>query len=371
MPTRSRILSSSAPWEEIQLDPGIGIGELASVVPEREEYVPSLSIGLGGVLADRIRTLYWHAALRSDVVLNALQSIERPVRAGILIAFGEEKARKPSRSEQSQETALLLLLDGLPEGRAVIMDLREVAGVEVLGGIERMNPQLVALLASGPEEKKPVGPLLETLRRYATLSPRRLIMAPFPDIQYTALVPTPPLRADPGPCTVGVVARNAAGQQGVTLPHHGFSSTPKKGTPVTITHHDGSTTPGTIESADAVSDSCFAVVTSPFQPTGRALPTAPLRGQSPRLNQSAEFEGVASQASTVITGFDASLGINLPTNQVKLYTPLVTSGGDSGAALVDSAYLLGFASFRTSPVATPTWSAWMWAESVFSVHGLS
>lgn len=174
--------------------------------------------------------------------------------------------------------------------------------------------------------------------------------------------------------TAGVWARNAKGKTGVTICHHTFKGLPfgpvEGQTQVLIGEKQG-----IISSVDIISDSCF--VETDWLPDDIMTIglKGPLEGVSPRQNEKVKFCGNKSGPNpkeTQVKGWSPDLLMGVPESQVKLFTDAVTNPGDSGAALVDfNDNVLGFAFYRTKLGENPSFTYWIWADSVFDFHGLS
>jgi hypothetical protein len=164
--------------------------------------------------------------------------------------------------------------------------------------------------------------------------------------------------------TAGVFATNGEGRGGVTTANHAI--------PHSIRRVLVNGSPGTVGKRDPVSDSCFIETEPMANPVSR--PTlVPLRGVSPRAGEDVDFEGLASgQVTTRVQAWDVLIPFVVePWIQLSVRTKVVTNAGDSGAALLDrSGHVIGFSSYRTGFGSEIEFSAWIWAESVFSVHGL-
>ena len=199
-----------------------------------------------------------------------------------------------------------------------------------------------------------------------------LLAAALPPVEYTTVPPRVWGVADaPGKVansTVGAVVRDAKGRPGVTAALHAING---KTTALCIGNAvevDGRT--GTVDSADLVSDSCF-IELDPLP--GKPKTTAgPLSGVSPRQYETASFEGLKSgSAQAVVQGWSSDIPLVMSNNQLKVFTDNVTNPGDSGAALQDkNGNILGF-SFYRSNTNPPYYSAWIWADSVFTILSLT
>ena len=195
----------------------------------------------------------------------------------------------------------------------------------------------------------------------------RVILAERPPIQL-ASVPPAAWRVDTTsggsttPSSAGAVVIDDQGRTGVTAAYHamaGHSTVSVNGVP------------GTIRSSDPISDSCFVEVPSIAQPFNAT--NGPLRGVSPRQNESVRFEGISSTGgSTVVRAWSPNLFTSVSSAQRSVYTDDDIIPGDSGAALLDqNDHILGMAHYTTGGPQTTAFSAWIWAESVFDAHKLT
>lgn len=167
--------------------------------------------------------------------------------------------------------------------------------------------------------------------------------------------------------TAGVFATNTAGQRGVTAAYHVLGERVSSGMPVLV---QGAR--GTVVTADVVSDSVFVDLPG-VEPPAEALDmSGPLRGVSPRVNESLVFVGVTSgRRDTRVTGWVPEIPLLIPGCQLRLLTTADTAAGDSGAAAVDGeGRVVGFSFARTGVGARIAFSTWIWAECVYEAHKL-
>ncbi|WP_189041257.1 hypothetical protein [Aliidongia dinghuensis] len=171
-----------------------------------------------------------------------------------------------------------------------------------------------------------------------------------------------PLTGSYGDSTAGVAAIDKKKRSGVTAALHAVGSNKH----VTV---DGVS--GTVVRRNKVSDSCFIEVTTTANPGSKGA-KGPLANKLPRGNQGAEYEGLTTGLnSTNVTGWDLAAPNVTKYNQLKIYTPPITDQGDSGAALIsDDDYIVGFALEVTGRNATPAYSSWVWAHSVYELLDL-
>ncbi len=97
----------------------------------------------------------------------------------------------------------------------------------------------------------------------------------------------------------------------------------------------------------------------------------PLR-KTPRLNAPAFFDGaISGPTSTLITAIDLAIMDPRPEEMRRVYTEPATVPGDSGAALIDEDdCIVGFAHTRSGYGSPAKFSAWVWAEQVYTAHKL-
>lgn len=192
----------------------------------------------------------------------------------------------------------------------------------------------------------------------------RVVYAPEPDMAFVC-VPQPSWRADCGPetSTVGALVRDAAGQRGVTVCHHGSGPV---GTRVKLSEG-----PNEIESqvtlTSPVMDTCFVPISDNWRPAGLAARARVLDGRAPGAAEPHRFEGASSgPRSTRIVGADMGVPYTAPGLQLRVHTTPDLNHGDSGAALVNADdCLVGFA-FQRTPYGSPApmaFASWIWAAS--------
>jgi hypothetical protein len=168
--------------------------------------------------------------------------------------------------------------------------------------------------------------------------------------------------------TAGAVVRDAKGRPGVTAALHGINGKTSALCIGNAVEVDGKA--GTVRDADLVSDSCFIEI-DPL-PGPHRTTAGPLRGVSPRQYETVSFTGPKSaSAKAVVQGWSPDIPLVMSNNQLKVFTDNVANPGDSGAALLDSnGQILGFCFYRSN-TAPPYYSAWMWADSVFTALKLT
>jgi hypothetical protein len=199
-----------------------------------------------------------------------------------------------------------------------------------------------------------------------------LLAAELPPVEYTSVPPRVWGVADsPGAkatSSAGAVVRDAKGHPGVTAALHAING---KTTALCIGNAvevDGRA--GIVGSADLVSDSCF-IELDPLP--GKPKTTAgPLIGFSPHQYETASFDGLKSGSTkAIVQGWSSDIPLVMSNNQLKVFTDNVTNPGDSGAALLDKVgNILGFCFYRSN-TASPYYSAWIWAHSVFTALKLT
>jgi len=204
-----------------------------------------------------------------------------------------------------------------------------------------------------------------------------ILAAPLPPLEYTS-VPPQAWRVSPSPgqmptSTAGAIVKDARNQVGVTACLHGISGGTGGnciGRAVQVYGQHG-----TVWDFDQVSDSCF--IDLPYLSTGpfAKKPTAgPLQNVTPRQYETVSFDGLSSGpgVQTTVQSWSPDIPFVQRYNQLKVFTTDVTNQGDSGAALLDVlGNILGFSFYRTGLNAMPAFSAWVWADSVFSALGLT
>ena len=207
----------------------------------------------------------------------------------------------------------------------------------------------------------------------------RILVLPPPRIERTASrVPTPAWSVTPAlglpSATAGVLASNRQGHVGVTTALHGLRQAVARVVPGATQAFVGGVS-GVVDSIDEISDSAF-IALGPDNPStllpGPAMAVAgPLSGLSPRERDVTTFTVASGPKQAYVTGWDKDIPFVRPFSQLRVYTTPATSPGDSGVALLDSdGRVLGFAFYRTGLGEPIEYSAWVWADSVYYVHGL-
>jgi hypothetical protein len=159
--------------------------------------------------------------------------------------------------------------------------------------------------------------------------------------------------------TAGIVATDSDGRIGVTTALH---SVDENGPEVWVAG-----VPGQIAAKDIFTDSCFITFTLTQLP-GCSTCNGPLTDVTPGRNEQVWFDGIASgRTATYVDGWTLELPWIMPGVQSRVITPPITELGDSGAALMNQqGKVVGFALCRTGFASRTAFSAWIWAESVFS-----
>jgi len=191
-----------------------------------------------------------------------------------------------------------------------------------------------------------------------------VLVTPAMDEEWTS-VPSPALEvavASVGQrSTAGARVQDSHGRVGVTAAAHAVST-------VGIVTVDG--VAANVCSIDAkLTDSCFLEV--PGISAACRSSRGPLK-LAPRMHETVTFEGLITRDTTKIVSFNYELPYLDPDLQQTVRTDLVTAGGDSGAALLDQdGYIVGFAYNRSPMSVQAPYSSWIWADSVFTRHGLT
>jgi S1-C subfamily serine protease len=191
-----------------------------------------------------------------------------------------------------------------------------------------------------------------------------IIIVPQEQLEFTSVVPRPaiPTSCISGNATAGVFTTDSEGRLGVTTALHAIGNNK--------TVNCGNVM-GDVISIDPITDSCFIEFSGPSVQTGQIV-KGPLTGRTPGVGEVVNFEGARSGfVTTRVIGWSPELPLVVEGSQLKILTQAVTQPGDSGAALFDeNRNILGFAFYRTGYKALVEFSAWIWAESVFTAHNL-
>jgi hypothetical protein len=206
-----------------------------------------------------------------------------------------------------------------------------------------------------------------------------VLAARMPDLTYTSL-PGVPWRVVPrigtgGFASAGAVVRSQGNTKvvGVTVPAHLLLPNGPANPVGWVVDVNGQS--GTVVSCDMISDSCFVELrqVGPPNHVPKASQGLVPGGVAPGLGTVGYFEGAASQGkqSGKITSVSVNVFNQHPLVQQTFDLSWLTNPGDSGCALIDgNGHILGFALACTTPVSNPSFSTWVWANSVFGYHKL-
>jgi hypothetical protein len=202
--------------------------------------------------------------------------------------------------------------------------------------------------------------------------PFAMVFASKPPTTFAAGVPSicPGVTAGNMSGSVGlVVRRKLTGDRGITTAMHvtaGATASPRQ--------VDVEGKIGTVELEDLVSDTAFVKLDPADLPsTGSRGSQGVMTGKLPRGQEKVVFKAIRPDDTTgqpmsvdltaYVTGWSQELPDVDLLNQLKVYTTLVTQGGDSGAAIVTDAddYIVGFAHERCDH--RIQYSSWIWAEA--------
>jgi len=194
----------------------------------------------------------------------------------------------------------------------------------------------------------------------------QLVVAAMPiEFEYAVERPTPPF-----------AVKDSAGVQGFSMGvysdsiKHGFGLTGPAHGIVTGSKYEVFDGGGLIDTVrgivtNAVLDAAFLQLNHAATiaaPKGRSF----LSGVAPNVQLQHEFDGAQSgltQAS--VSGWVDDLLTVEPWLQNRVFTQRILQQRDSGSALIDANdRVLGFAFYNSSTFASPTLSAWIWADSV-------
>jgi hypothetical protein len=172
--------------------------------------------------------------------------------------------------------------------------------------------------------------------------------------------------------TAGVPVCDASGAIGITTARHavvGPASRSARSVQVMV-----DSVLGTVTNEDVIQDCCF--IELPTLPSGAVTQATagPLKGVSPRHREQVAFSGIGSGSNitTYITGWSPEIPFIFSLSQLKVFTPDVTTKGDSGAPLINNdGHILGYALFHTGLSWSPSFSAWVWADAVFNALNIT
>jgi len=196
-----------------------------------------------------------------------------------------------------------------------------------------------------------------------------LLVATLPPLEYLGC-PTPfwncvgMISGSHSRSTAGALVELSNGAVAITAARHAVGS---KGNSVMLMGMSAS-----VIADDVITDSALIDVPSGLFPVGRYGLLGPLTNSTPLTWQPVSFEGAKSGlVNTIVQSWDLPIPYLLPLTQLRVYTPLVTNKGDSGAGLADSAgKIIGFAFVRTGSTVPVGFSEWIWANSVYTTHSV-
>jgi hypothetical protein len=199
------------------------------------------------------------------------------------------------------------------------------------------------------------------------------VIAPKPDLMWTAKAGPMAVSTTPGGAatsTGGVFTEDRQGRYGVTVSAHAVRAVGAAGPiPGQFVEVDGLA--GFVASVDLVCDTAFVELKETprhaFQPV-----KGPLSNVTPRKGESARFTNLMKELKTAtVKEWCPDVPLVVPGVQPRVFTTPCTVQGDSGAALVDGDdKALGFAIYRTGANSYMQFSAWVWADSVWSALDL-
>jgi Trypsin-like peptidase domain len=315
-----------------------------------------------------VASTFWQSYVNSSAFAKDLQSRQlskTDVRAGEpLVVY------HPGPS--GERYTLLLFASKLTSPRSFPV---EITAQQLRDGWDRANRRRLAAarrsstLGMNSARMRTAYALNKRVAIEALRSERFYVLVVPPVEEEVTSVPTPALGVDVGVAqsgpTAGVIVRDAVGRIAVTTAAHAIP----RGSEVRVAGLPASV----IQRVDDDKYDCCVLEVQPFSfPPAHRPSHGPLK-LAPRMNVPVTFEGMGS--GSVVTTFIRAFNIELPyidpNLQQTVRTDLVTSRGDSGAALVDNeGYIVGLAYSRSAPNAAYTYSAWIWAEAVFQKLGL-
>lgn len=201
----------------------------------------------------------------------------------------------------------------------------------------------------------------------------QILIAHLPEPELMS-IPQPPLGIyDPSTqVQIAMVGALVAqdGRRGVTTALHAIATSPTGATLGTVVDVEG--TRGVVEDVDSVCDGCFVEVQNMNNISARTT-GGPLRGVTPRQWEPVTFESKCRRQgiSAVVQAWSPDIPFTYSYNQLKVFTDNQLEPTDSGTALLDGAdNILGFGFYRAGVGVVPSYSAWIWADSVFVTLGL-
>jgi hypothetical protein len=337
-------------------DPGVDLSELGPGANAVHESIrnPAFTMPF-------IATLFWRCWLQSENAITLTLHILKASRAAM-----REKEIYVVRHGVDRTRYDLVILDSDYRLDEPVARQVKPSRVDIRDGwrkvSRRVNPDFV--LPWGHFDITMAPEAVDELMRVHEVG---VIIAPKPTLVMTG-APSPAweiadtLEDETG--TAGAIVINADGKVGVTGPRHTFA----RSTEVTVNGM-----PGTVAARDEITDSCFIEVPDLEPPRGRKGLAGPLTYVPPGEGTEVSFEGAGSGAKpTKLVGWSPTiLTPEWTMGHNRVLTTPDTTGGDSGAALIDSwDHILGFSTYRSAEGAVSEYSAWVWAHHVFRTLGL-
>jgi hypothetical protein len=206
----------------------------------------------------------------------------------------------------------------------------------------------------------------ELVTEFARAQGLELVIGPLPlELEYTAERPTPPFDVKDASgaqdFSIGVYSDSKQHGPGLTTAAHGITAGAKYD--VFEAGNQIDAVQGVV--INSVLDSAFLRLSkAPHipSPAGRSF----LSGVTPNTQLQHEFYGAQSgKTPASVSGWVDDLLTIEPWLQNRVFTGRILQQRDSGSALIDANdSVIGFAFYNSSAFASPSLSAWIWADSV-------
>ena len=321
-----------------------------------------------------IAAVYWSAVLRSRRFTAALLDTgAQPFDIGERDTLFERRRTRTivvAHAEGSRHDLVVLSSDVPQSSDPRIVRPSLPHRNELIEGGRRSEPP-PGFLRYAQDEDIPPEVLYDAMREFdARRNPLALVTA-MPRFERTGASAALAVRcAMGGMGTVGVAATDILGRVVLTTAGHVIADGD-------VLQVHGMTV-SVLERSDAVDT---ATLSHPQGPRGLHVsprlgaPAVAVRGRRdvPGYGTRVAFDGARSgPLTTTVSGVDPGVTAGLRHTATHVYTPPVTAGGDSGAALLDSHNrVMGFCSERTAADEELEMSTWVWADQVLAVMGLT
>jgi hypothetical protein len=327
--------------------------------------------------ADTFADVFWSLLLSDSSVFEAAKLVPSTLRATQYFIVGYTSQSGYRRDllifgpeELSEYVVEAKLRSNWQRVMALVREMFETVSLDTRRSEIRLREMIRIIMGLARNEGE------RLFRDFINQTTPAIVVIPTPSVIPQASLPCAAISVSldslpPIFSTAGVVARNQAGQNGVTMAYHALKIHGVRGCVGQPVKMDGQA--GRVLTIDEISDSAFVALDKGIA----GIPSRPFknvrRRPVPGLGENANFVGLASGTkSTVITSAPPTLLISHPGLQRQILTNPDTLPSDSGCALIDDTdQLVGFCFGGSGTDSPMVFSIWIWADSVFEAHRLT